>query len=276
MTTEELNQALYDKANDEMKKYADWLLKQSPEDILSNAAPYTVKADIVAAFESITLEEGQARALLQSENLLDDIYKIFDNGDTSVMDAIVDTIESRADAVIMCNKHTSEKPVYPYSGDYAIEHGEVDQYRESNKLNLACKQAIQAAIAQHHDGMRLDPEAAHSVVAQFGKARTSFILANTIQQKDYDGRFSPGNKAWARPIPILPDENTFGDNCRQRYVLSTHPGLVDTFVNVFRKEYCQEQQQTQKVKPSVRQKLQKTQPQKNAPKISAHFKQKER
>jgi len=276
MTTEELNQALFDKANSEMKQFANWLLKQTPEEVLNHAYEYVTKTDIVADLEYLELEAAQARALLQSDTLLDDIYKAYDNQETSVLDIITDCIESRADAVIAMNSETSQKPVYPYSGDYAQEHGEVDQYRESNKLNLACKQAIQTAIAQHHDGMRVDPEAAHSVVAQFGKARTSFILANTIQQKDYDGRFSPGNKAWARPIPILPDENTFGDNCRQRYVLSTHPGLVDTFVNVFRKEYCQEQQQVQKVKPSVRQKLQTKQPQKNAPKISAHFKGKER
>ena len=276
MTTDELNQALYEKANNEMKHFANWLLKQTPEEVLNHAYEYVTKADIVADLEYIALEAAQARALLQSDTPLDDIYKAYDNQETSVMDIITDCIESRADAVIAMNSETAQIPVYPYSGDYAQEHGEVDQYRESNRLNIACKQAIQTAIASHHDGMRLDPEAAHSVVAQFGKARTSFILANTIQQKDYDGRFSPGNKAWARPIPILPDENTFGDNCRQRYVLSTHPGLVDTFVNVFRKEYCQEQQQAQKVKPSVRQKLQATQPQKNAPKISAHFKGKER
>ena len=276
MTTDELNQALYEKANNEMKHFANWLLKQTPEEVLNHAYEYVTKADIVADLEYIALEAAQARALLQSDTPLDDIYKAYDNQETSVMDIITDCIESRADAVIAMNSETAQIPVYPYSGDYAQEHGEVDQYRESNRLNIACKQAIQTAIASHHDGMCLDPEAAHSVVAQFGKARTSFILANTIQQKDYDGRFSPGNKAWARPIPILPDENTFGDNCRQRYILSTHPGLVDTFVNVFRKEYCQEQQQVQKVKPSVRQKLQATQPQKNAPKISAHFKQKER
>lgn len=275
MTTEELNQALFDKANSEMKQFANWLLKQTPEEVLNHAYEYVTKADIVADLEYLELEDAHARALLQSDTLLDDIYKAYDNQETSVLDIITDCIESRADAVVALNSETSQKPVYPYSGDYAQEHGEVDQYRESNKLNLACKQAIQTAIARHHNGHRLDPEAAHSVVAQFGKARTSFILANTIQQKDYDGRFSPGNKAWARPIPILPDENTFGDNCRQRYVLSTHPGLVDTFVNVFRKEYCQEQQ-VQKVKASVRQKLQTKPSQKNAPKISAHFKGKER
>lgn len=275
MTTEELNQALYDKVNEEMKQYAAWLLKQPPADILSNAAPYIVKYDIVSALETIDLSDEQARALLQSDTPLDDLYNAFDSDEVSVMDAITDAIESHADAVVMKNTEKAEIPVYPYSGDYAQEHGELDQYRESNKLNMACKLAIQNAISTHHDGLHLDPEAAHSVVAQFGKARTSFILANTIQQKDYDGRFSPGNKAWARPLPILPDENTFGDNCRQRYVLSTHPGLVDTFVNVFRKEYCQEQQ-VQKVKPSVRQKLQAKQPQKNAPKISAHFKGTER
>ena len=272
MTQEELNQALFDKVNDEMKQYADWLLKQKPEEILSHAASYTIKFDIVSAFESVDFSEDQARALLQSDTILDDIYNIFDTEETAVMDAIVDTIKSRAEAVIMTNNSTARIPVYPYSGDYAQEHGELDQYRESHKLNLACKVAIQTAIANHHDGSQLDPEAVHQVVARFGQARTSFILVNTIQQKDYDGRFSPRNKAWARPVPIFPDENTFGDNNRQRYVLNTNPGLVDVFTNVFRKEYCREEQQVQKVKPSIRKKLQEPTPKKNSPKISANFK----
>ena len=162
MTTEELNQALFEKVNNEMKHFSNWLLKQTPEKVLNHAYEYVTKFDIISDIECIELSDERARALLQSDTPLEDIYKAYDNQETSVMDIITDCIESRADAVIVMNSETSQKPVYPYSGDYAQEHGEVDQYRESNKLNIACKQAIQTAIASHHDGMRLDPEAAHS------------------------------------------------------------------------------------------------------------------
>ena len=38
-------------------------------------------------------------------------------------------------------------PVYFHSGAYAQEHGELDQYRASRKANMACKEAIEQAIA---------------------------------------------------------------------------------------------------------------------------------
>lgn len=270
MTQKELNAALFDKMNEEMKQFSNWLLTQPPEEILNHSYEYATKFDIIADIECLELSTERARALLQSDTPLNDVYKAYDKQETFAMDIITNCIESRADAVISLNRETANLTVYPYSGDYAYDHGELDQYRESNKLNVACKEAIQAAISKHYNGQQLDEEAVHLVVARFGKARTSFILANTVQEKDWDGRFSQSNKGWARPIPILPDENTFGNSNRLRYVVNSHPGLIDTFISIFRKEYCQEKP-VQTVKPSVRAKLRE--PQKpTSPKRSAKSK----
>lgn len=273
MTQKEMNAALFDKMNAEMKQFASWLLTRPPEEILNHSYEYATKFDIISDMEGIELSEERARALLQSDTPLEDVYRAYDHMDISIMDYITDCIESKADEVISLNRETASLTVYPYSGDYAYDHGELDQYRESNKLNVACKEAIQAAISRHYNGEHLDEEAVHLVVARFGAARTSFVLANTVQEKDWDGRFSQSNKGWARPIPILPDENTFGNNNRLRYVVNSHPGLIDTFISIFRKEYCQEKQ-IQKIKPSVRERL-KSASQKNAPNVSAHSKRKE-
>lgn len=270
MTQKEMNAALFDKMNEEMKQFSNWLLTQPPEEILNHSYEYATKFDIIADIECLELSTERARALLQSDTPLNDVYKAYDKQETFAMDIITNCIESRADAVISLNRETANLTVYPYSGDYAYDHGELDQYRESNKLNVACKEAIQAAISKHYNGQQLDEEAVHLVVARFGKARTSFILANTVQEKDWDGRFSQSNKGWARPIPILPDENTFGNSNRLRYVVNSHPGLIDTFISIFRKEYCQEKP-VQTVKPSVRAKLRE--PQKpTSPKRSAKSK----
>lgn len=274
MTPKEMNAALFDKMNEEMKQFASWLLTQPPEEILNHSYEYATKFDIISDMEGIELSEERARALLQSDTPLEDVYKAYDHMDLSIMDYITDCIENRADEVISLNRETANLTVYPYSGDYAYDHGELDQYRESNKLNVACKEAIQAAISRHYNGEHLDEEAVHLVVARFGTARTSFVLANTVQEKDWDGRISHSNKGWARPIPILPDENTFGNNNRLRYVVNSHPGLIDTFISIFRKEYCQEKP-VQTVKPSVRAKLRE--PQKpTSPKRSAKSKGQER
>lgn len=45
-------------------------------------------------------------------------------------------------------------------------------------------------------------------------------------------------KAWARTIPVYPDENGFGNNRRLDFVVDrAHPGLIDIFVRQVRREY---------------------------------------
>ena len=87
--------------------------------------------------------------------------------------------------------------VYKHTAAYAREHGELEQYRASLQANIACKNAIEAAIRQHFDGMHLNDAAVTEVMAAYGKERICSVVANTLQQKSWDGRFSPSNKAWA-------------------------------------------------------------------------------
>ncbi len=163
-------------------------------------------------------------------------------------------------------------PVYQHTGSYAREHGELEQFRDSFKANIACKEAIEAAIREHYRNNCLGREAPQQVVAQFGYDRVFYVLANTVNQMDWDGRISRDNKAWAKTIPVCESTDGIGGDRNCYFVVNSHPDLTDLFVTQARKEYSLTQQQD---KPSVRQKL-KTQPEKNAPKISAHFKGQER
>ena len=63
-------------------------------------------------------------------------------------------------------KDTTQLYIYPAS--YAREHGELEQYRASYKANIACKEAIEQAIADHYRDNRLGTEAVHQVLEQFG------------------------------------------------------------------------------------------------------------
>ena len=101
----------------------------------------------------------------------------------------------------------------------------------------------------------------------------TIILANTVQQKDHDGRISPSNKEWAKSIPIQKNPDAWGGDRNVYLIVNSHPGLTDLFVSAFRKELCRQQEKT--VKPSVLDKLQR-QPIKNSPKISANFHGQER
>ena len=75
-----------------------------------------------------------------------------------------------------------EIPVYQHTGTYAREHGELEQFRNSFRANIACKEAIEAAIREHYRNNCLDSEAPKQVVDQFGYDRVFHVLANTVKQ----------------------------------------------------------------------------------------------
>lgn len=274
MTNEERNTALYQKIFAEQEVFRDWLKGQSPEKILNHAYEYTVREDILLSLEYHDLSDAQADALMKSPSPLADVFRDFEKLETGHMETVWDCLESRADTLLEEQRRTlRETPVYPYPASYAQEHGELEQYRASSKANAACKEAIEAAIREHYDGNSLDSQAAAQVVDTFGLDRTLYVLANTVQQKDWDGRISPSNKDWAKSIPIQKNPDAWGEDRNNHLVVDSHPGLTDLFVSVFRKEYCQQQEKG--IKPSVRAKLQ-NQPAKNSPKISANLKGQER
>ncbi len=145
--------------------------------------------------------------------------------------------------------------IYPHSVDYALEHGEIEQYRLSHNANVDCKEAIEQAIADHYRANRLGSGAVHQVVEQFGYDRVFLVLANTVRQKEWDGRISHSNKEWAKAYPVSEDKDSFGrDRNREFIVDRSHTGLMDLFLTQARREY----QELQKQKPSVRNQLNKS------------------
>lgn len=136
-------------------------------------------------------------------------------------------------------EHTA---IYQHSGAYAVENGELDQYRKSIQENIACRDAIEAAISDHYRDNRLGSDAFKEVVEQFGYDRTLYVLANTVQHKDWDGRISRSNKEWAKTIPIVEDKAGSSDMTLQFILDRNNPGLVDLFLNQVRKDYAREQE----------------------------------
>lgn len=148
-----------------------------------------------------------------------------------------------------------QTPLYTYPGRYASEHGELEQYRASYQANIACKEAIEQSIAAHYGNNCLDPACVEPVVQQFGYERLFYVLANTVRQKDWDGRISQDNKSWAKTIPVCEDPDGFGGDRNVYFVVDRpHPGLTDLFLTQVRKAYALEQEK----KPSLRETLGKT------------------
>lgn len=259
MDNEKLNTALYEKMFAEQEKFRDWLLTQPPEEILNHTYTYTIREDVLMSLEYNELTDAQASALLASESPLEDIFHRFDKRETDHMDNIFDCITSRADEEVRRQREALlHTPVYKHPGAYAREHDELPVYRASNKANAACKEAIEAAISTHYSDNILHPGGVSDVVDRFGYDRTFFVLANTVRQQDWDGRYSNDNKAWAKSIDIEANPDTWGNDRNSQFVVNSHPGLVDLFVKQARREYTQEKE-PERPRESVLKKLKEAQ-----------------
>lgn len=230
MTNEELNTALYKKMFAEQEKFEDWLLSQPPREILNHAYEYTVREDILLSLEYNDLTDSQAAALLTSPTPLDDLFHQYEKMESSHMEEVWACFENRAEQV-KAMQAAAKEAVYQHSADYAREHGELEQYRASNQVNVQCKEAIEAAVREHFDGLHLSHDAAKGVIETYGLDRVMLVLANTVQLQDWDRRYSRCNKDWARTIP-----NHNSDTVRLRYALECHPAVLNGFIDLVREE----------------------------------------
>ncbi len=283
MTNEELNTALYQKMFAEQEQYKAWLLAQPSEEILNHTYEYTVREDILVTMEYNDVNDEQAEALLRLEAPLAEVFKEFQNRETNYMDIVLASLETCADAEIQREQKRRDEvrntPVYLYPLDYAVENGELEKYRESRKLCIACKEAIEQAITEHYADNCLDTAAAAQQVADaFGYERMLYVLAVTVQHKNWDGRISPNNKEWAASVPVFEDKSDGSADRNVYLIVNSHPALTDLFLRGVRKAQAQEKEQLKvekgkaaaAEKPSILEKL-KNPVQNNAPNNSAHL-----
>ena len=124
-------------------------------------------------------------------------------------------------------------PIYKYSAETARYENELTDYRESKRCNIKCKEAIEEAIRTHFDGMHLDTSCVQDIFDEFGYDRTMWVLAATVKNKSFDGRFSSINKGWARTIiPSNLDKYEFDE-----YAVQSHPAVLNGFIDSVRAEY---------------------------------------
>lgn len=116
----------------------------------------------------------------------------------------------------MANEKNFE--IYRNSGLYAREHGEIEKWRESKAMNIACRDAIDKAVAENYDGAHLKTDKIlDAVISDFGRERVELVLAATIQEKIHDGRFSNANKEWAKKCT---------DGCRRQVLHGKRPDAL--------------------------------------------------
>ena len=124
----------------------------------------------------------------------------------------------------------NETYLYPYSAKEARERNELSLWRESHRANIACREAIEDTIRRSFDGMHLDKDCITPVLEEYGYKRTAWVLANTLHELKWDGRFSPANKQWAERRYIPQDERHNAE-----ITVRSHPAVLDGFVSFYRK-----------------------------------------
>ncbi|MBS3937211.1 MAG: DUF3849 domain-containing protein [Peptococcaceae bacterium] len=128
------------------------------------------------------------------------------------------------------------KELYRHSMDYADKNGARSHWMDSAALNQECARAIEAAIKDsNHALYRYDLLAAsQKVVAEYGKERVFWVLATTLKNKDYDGRFSQDNHNWVKGFDLPSDKNLY-------YTVETHPAVLDGFIRTTRKVIAEQE-----------------------------------
>ena len=78
--------------------------------------------------------------------------------------------------------------------------------------------------------MHLDKDCTSLVLEKYGYKRTAWVLANTLHELKWDGRFSHANKQWAERRYIPQDERHNAE-----ITVRSHPAVLDGFVTFYRK-----------------------------------------
>ena len=99
-TISELNTELYQKMFAEQEQFRSKLLSMSPQEILEHAYEFITREDILLSLEYCDLSAKQAKALLQTDNPLADIFTKWEERETDHMTDIWDTVESRANELL--------------------------------------------------------------------------------------------------------------------------------------------------------------------------------
>ena len=76
--------------------------------------------------------------------------------------------------------------------------------------------------------MSIDITASKAVLQKFGPERTQYVLAATVDNKSWDGRFSERNKAWAGDLRA---EYPAADE----YAVRSHPYVLDGYIDQVRR-----------------------------------------
>lgn len=220
------------------KEYDDFkasMLRLSPDKVFEEnykIRAYNEFSSVIDDMEEYFSEDDYKALYRERGHILEHLYDEFLDSEGVALDSYDDTVAFMKDYCrhyhkdIYCNK-----PVYLQTAVYAHAHDEMELYRASHGLSQGCKRDIDEAIRSNYDGTHLKGGFEDELIKQYGLERVSYIVATTINEHDYDGRYSRENKEWAKTVPMSESEDERNDCC-----LNIHPAILDGFASMIRKK----------------------------------------
>jgi len=228
------------------------MLRLSPEKVFEEnykIRAYNEFSSVIDDMEEYFSEDDYKALYRERGHILEHLYDDFLGTEGAALDSYDDTVAFMKDYCrhyhkdIYCNK-----PVYLQTAAYAYEHDEMEIYRASHGLSQGCKRDIDEAIQRNYDGMHLNLGFEDELIKQYGMERIAYIVATTINEHEWDGRYARANKDWARTIPMSESEDERMDCC-----LNIHPAILDGFADMIRKKIKENKQEEQETMAQERQ-----------------------
>lgn len=285
----------------EYDAYISALKKENPEVIISAAYEINTKDNIrtYAENEELDLSEQQMKALLESDNILDEVYREWNKNEyANSYDDVITVLRDRADRMLVSmerrekenvpvehlknsqnadvpvehfenspnadvplehldntptadvppehldntptaedKQETVSSPIYVYKKSLAEarEQGELEEYSASRNENRNCAKMIDAFLSKHYNNNILDTQSAlYDLRERFSLERIALVVALNIADKDWDGRILRENKVWAKDFLAEYTEDFM--RRKGECYLTTHPGLLNLFVDNVREQ----------------------------------------
>ena len=123
------------------------------------------------------------------------------------------------------------KPLYRNSLDEAQQCNEAEDWCESHKENIRCRNFLDDQVRHRYKNNTLPPECVENTVAKYGYDRTMWVIANTIVMRHGDAEFSDTNQKWAKGFNIQKSDTNY------EFSLDSYSCLVDKLADYMRKMY---------------------------------------
>ena len=229
--------------NTEFEIYKADVLSRSPEDIFYENYKIHVMTELKEVIdEGIQdgyLEEEHYKALYEERgSILTALYDDFIGDEYASVNSYGETAEFIKN---YCEQyHQSAMYVgaslYLKTAKYAREHEESEQYHRSHELNATCREEMDKAISENFDGMHLKEGFERELMERYGRERVGYILATTVKENAWDGRYSRENREWADSIPVSESESE-----RIACCLHSHPAVIDGLIRRIRRNEHEKQ-----------------------------------